>query len=162
MNRAALVFALVTAAAPVAASATAHCGGGTIDLARNVDVIEAWRGFKGADGQSHIERITLPGTKGVFYGGKVRLTLFDLGDPTRASLVYGEPGMTIPVHPVPYREIFIILSGSSELKLASGNTYSLKPGSMFIAEDLDTPGRGGSASPCGYVALALQFKTPPP
>lgn len=123
-------------------------------------MVEAYRAYKGADGLSHIERIKIPGKKGVFYGGKVRVTIFDLGDPTGASFVYGEPNMTIPVHPVPYRETFIILSGSSVAKDGLGNSYPLKPGSMLIADDPGTPGRSGTSGPCGYVALSLAFKEP--
>lgn len=145
-----------------AAGAAPVCGPGSVDLARAVDVIEAVRLFKGADGQSQVETIKLQGKKGVYYGGKVRLNQFDLGDPTGVSLVYGEPGMDIPVHPAPYREIFIVLSGSSEIVLANGKVHALKPGSMVIAEDLGTPGRSGRAGPCGYVAIDLQFKTVAP
>ena len=146
------------AAPPVAEAPAVNCTGGTVDIARGVDVVEAWRGYKGADGQSHLERVKIPGTKGVYYGGKVSLTIFDLGDPTGASFVNGSPNMEIPVHPVPYKETFIILSGSSEVFTPDGQVVQLKPGSMLMSEDLGTPGRGGRSGPCGYVALSLAYK----
>ena len=158
-TRFALALLAATSAAPALAKAV-RCQAGGIDIARGVDVVEAYRAYKGADGLSHIERTKIPGKKGVFYGGTVRVTLFDLGDPSGASFVYGEPNMTIPVHPVPYRETFIILSGSSVVKDGLGKTYPLGPGSMFIADDLGTPGRSGTSGPCGYVALSLAFKAP--
>ena len=154
--------ALGTVFTSYAAGAAPVCGPGSVDLARAVDVVEAVRLFKGADGQSQVETIKMPGKKGVYYGGKVRLTQFDLGNPTGVSLVYGEPGMDIPTHPAPYREVFIVLSGSSEIVLADGRVYPLGPGSLVIAEDLGTPGRSGRAGPCGYVAIDLQFKTDAP
>ena len=158
---AAAASAALTSAAPVAAGRGQRCPIGGVDLGRGVDVVEAWRAFKGADGLSHIEKVKIPGTKGVYYGGKVRITAFDLGDPSGAGLVYGEPNMEIPLHPVPYRETFIILSGSSEVHAAGGQVVKLARGSMFTAEDLGTPGRSGKSGPCGYVALALAYKARP-
>ena len=157
-TRFAAALIAIASASPALAKAT-RCQAGGIDIARGVEVVEAYRAFKGDDGLSHIERIKIPGKKGVFYGGTVRVTLFDLGDPSGASFVYGEPNMTIPVHPVPYRETFIILSGSSVVKDGLGKPYPLGPGSMFVADDLGTPGRSGTSGPCGYVALSLAFKT---
>lgn len=137
---------------------TKPCKGGLVNIARGVEVVEAWRGYKGADGQSHLERVKIPGKHSVHYDGKVRVTVFDLGDPSGAAFVYGEPNMEIPVHPVPYKETFIILSGSSEVQMPDGQVVHLSPGSMLMSEDLDTPGRGGRSGPCGYVALSLAYK----
>lgn len=142
----------------VASTPAPNCTGGGVDIARGVDIVEAWRGYKGTDGLSHFERVQIPGTKGAYYGGKVHVTNFDLGDPSGASFVYGEPNMEIPVHPVPYKETFIILSGSSEVNLPDGQVIRLSPGSMVMSEDLGTPGRGGRSGPCGYVALSLAYK----
>lgn len=138
----------------------AKCPGGVVDIGRGVDVIEAWRGYKGDDGQSHLKRVTIPGSKGAYYGGKVHVTIFDLGAPTGASLVYGEPNMDIPIHPVPYKETFIILSGSSDVQTPDGQVVHLKAGSIVMSEDLGTPGRRGRSGPCGYVALSLAYKSP--
>lgn len=159
LSAATALCACTATSGTVATTASAPaCAGGLVDIARGVEVVEAWRGFKGADGQSHLERVQVPGTKGVYYGGKVRVTIFDLGDPTGASFVYGEPNMEIPVHPVPYKETFIILSGSSEVHMPDGQIVPLSAGSMLMSEDLGTPGRGGRSGPCGYVALSLSYK----
>ena len=126
---------------------------------RDVEIVEALRAYTGADGESHIEKIALPGKQGSYYGGSVKLTQFDFGDPSRVVLVYGHPNMNIAAHPAPYREIFIVLSGSSEIHLANGEVHALSPGSMVITEDLGSKGRSGRSGPCGYVALDIQFKT---
>lgn len=157
--RLALAMIAATAATPTLAKAV-RCQAGGVDIARAVEVVEVFRAFKGDDGLSHIEQIKITGKKGIYYEGKVRVTQFGLGDPTGASLVYGEPNMTIPIHPVPYRETFIILSGSSVVKDGVGKSYPLAPGSMLIADDLGTPGRSGTSGPCGYVALSLAYKEP--
>lgn len=156
----AILLALLSSSSLAAPAKPARCQKDGIDIARAVDVVEAYRAYKGADGLSHIEKIEIKGSKGVYYEGKVRVTQFDLGDPSGASFVYGEPNMDIPFHKVPYRETFIILSGSSIAKDGKGKAYPLKPGSMFIADDVGTPGRSGSSGPCGYVALSLAYKEP--
>lgn len=157
-----VALAMAIAVASPAPGRAPRCKGGSVDIARGVEVVEAWRAFKGADGLSHIEKTAIPGKKGVYYGGKVTVTVFDLGNPTQASFVYGEPNMDIPIHPVPYKETFIILSGSSVVHAANGQVVRLGPGSMLMSEDLGTPGRSGSSGPCGYVALSLAYKADKP
>jgi hypothetical protein len=152
------------ATAPPAANTAppaANCAPTGLEFGREVEVLQAYRAFAGKDGASKVERVTLPGERGSYYGGTVKLTQFDLGDPTRVKIVYGYPNIYIPPHPAPYREIFVILSGSSEMAMPDGQTLILTPGTMFIADDVGvTKGRGGRAGPCGYVALDLQFSPP--
>ena len=137
------------------------CESGTVKIDHELTVAEAWHAFKVSDGKSHFERVAIPGTKGVYYGGKVHVTTFDLGHPSGASVVYGEPNMEIPLHPVPYRETFIILSGTSETVTPEGELLHLGPGTMFTSDDVGPPGRRGRSGPCGYVALSLAFKADP-
>jgi hypothetical protein len=146
------------AKAPKDACAAPH----DISLARGVEIIAVQRAYKGADGESHIETIKLSGETKSFYGGSIKLTQYDLGNPTRVMLVYGYPNMTIAKHPSPYREMFLLLSGSSTITLADGSTHERGPGSLLIVDDQGTPGRSGRTGPCGYVALDLQFKDAPP
>jgi quercetin dioxygenase-like cupin family protein len=160
--------ALMIAGAAMAVSAAAkapprgkNCPKNEITLGQAVEMLKVHRTYKGADGESHIETTTIPGETKSFYGGKTTLTQFDLGDPTRVMLVYGHPNIEIPKHPSPYREIFIILSGSSIMEMPDGTIIERKPGSMVVVEDQNTPGRSGRAGPCGYVALDLQFKPAP-
>jgi quercetin dioxygenase-like cupin family protein len=131
-----------------------------ITLARGVEIVSVLHTYKGADGESHMETMDLHGETKTFYGGSTKLTQFDLGDPTRVMLVYGFPNIEIAKHPSPYREIFILLSGSSTIIMPDGKTYERRPGDVLIADDQGTPGRSGHAGPCGYVALDLQFKPP--
>ena len=126
------------------------------------DIVEAWHALRGPDGVSRVERVALPGKRGSYFGGSVKLTQFALGQPDRVVLVNGSPNMTIPPHAAPYREIFIILAGSSQMIMPDGGTIELKPGSLFIADDVGvTKARGGRSGPCGYIALDLQFNVQP-
>ena len=140
----------------------ATCARLDVDFARTGKVLKMYRAYTGPDGKSKIETVDVAGKGGVYYGGKVSLTQFDFGDPTKVVIVYGHPNMVIPPHPSPYREIFLILSGSSEVVLADGKRYPLTPGTMLLSEDQGSTGRGGSSGPCGYVAIDLQFKDAAP
>jgi len=138
------------------------CPPAEVTLGTTGEIVEAIRAYKAADGTSKIETIQLDGKTNAYYGGKAVLTQFDLGNPTKVMLVYGHPGIEIPPHASPYHEVFIILAGSSVMELADGTRRDLKPGTMFFSDDAgSTSVRGGSAGPCGYVALDLQFTAPP-
>ncbi|WP_439486882.1 hypothetical protein [Blastomonas fulva] len=162
------LLAIATMASPVepaekgalTAQQLASCQTLGADFARSGKVLKMYRAYKGADGQSHIETIDIEGKGGVYYGGKVSLTQFGFGDPSNVVIVYGHPDMEIPAHPSPYREIFLIISGSSVVTLADGTEYALTPGTMLLSEDQGTPGRGGRSGPCGYVAVDFQYKQP--
>lgn len=129
------------------------------DFARTGKVVKLYRAYTGSDGESKVETVDLAGKDGVYYGGKVSLTQFPFGDPSNAVIVYGHPNMDIPAHPSPYREIFLIISGSSTVVLKDGTEFQLKPGSMMLSEDQTSrTGRGGRSGPCGYVAVDFQYK----
>lgn len=159
-----LLVASLASAAPAAdpgaltPAQRAQCETLGADFARTGRIVKMYRAFTAPDGNSKIETIDLKGEGGVYYGGKVSLTQFGLGDPTNAVIVYGHPNMEIPPHPSPYREIFLIISGSSHVTLADGTRYELKPGSLLLSEDQGSTGRGGGSGPCGYVAVDFQYK----
>lgn len=168
------IFAIAAAAlmiAPVASPAAepgvltarqnARCAKLDANFARTGKILKLYRAYTGADGESKIQTIDMEGQGGVYYGGKVSLTQWDFGDPTKAVVVYGHPNMEIPPHPSPYREIFLIVSGSSVVTLADGTEYRLFPGSMLLSEDQNAKGRGGRSGPCGYVAIDFQYKDAP-
>lgn len=141
----------------------ASCQRLNADFARTGKIIRLYRAYTAADGESRIETIDLKGEGGVYYGGKVSLTQFPLGDPANVTIVYGHPHMDIPPHPSPYREIFLIVSGSSTVVLKDGTEFQLTPGSMLLSEDQTSKtGRGGKSGPCGYVAIDFQYKNDAP
>lgn len=164
------LFASVALAAPpdlppnakLSAAQRARCETLNADFARTGRVLKMYRAYTGADGRSKIESIELKGEVGVYYGGSVSLTQFGLGDPSNVVIVYGHPNMKIAPHPSPYREIFLIVSGSSVIVLPDRTEYELKPGSMVLSEDQGSTGRGGRSGPCGYVAIDFQFKPAQP
>lgn len=139
----------------------AKCARIDAGFARTGKLLKLHRAYTGTDGQSKIETIDLEGKGGVYYDGKVTLTQWDFGDPTKTVIVYGHPNMEIPPHPSPYREIFLIVSGSSVVTLADGSEYRLQPGAIFLSEDQNAKGRGGRSGPCGYVAIDFQYKDAP-
>jgi hypothetical protein len=156
------VLALVAVLAPACATArseAAKCPTLDPSFARGGEILKMLRAFTGPDGKSKIETIDLKGKTATYYGGKVSLTQFGFGDPTNVVIVYGSANMDIPVHPSPYREIFLIVSGSSTVVLPDGTEHQLTPGTLFLSEDQDSTGRGGRSGPCGYVAIDFQYKS---
>jgi quercetin dioxygenase-like cupin family protein len=110
----------------------------------------------GEDGLSHGERQTLDGQTSVYLGATLRQ--FQLGKPSNVVIVTGPANFKLPRHAAPYREMFLLLAGSSVVELSDGSEYPLQPGSAVLMEDTTGPGHGGRVGPCGYVALDLQFK----
>lgn len=139
------------------AAAEVVCPSGGLDLKPGVEVIKAMHAYTGTDGKTHIDSIDVAGKTGRYFNDRTVLTQFDLGNPERAVIVYGHPDMYIPQHPAPYPEKFLIIAGSSTLVLPGGETYELKPGTLFVADDTTGTGRSGSAGPCGYVAIDFQY-----
>ena len=127
-----------------------------LHLERDGRILEIIRITTGADGLSHGKREKIDGSVTTYLG--LELTQFGLGDPSNVVIVSAPPGLDIAVHRAPYREIFMILSGESTLKLSDGTSFVLKPGTLNLMEDTTGAGHGGNSGPCGYVALDLQFK----
>lgn len=126
-----------------------------IPLSYETPVLDMLRVSTGADGLSHGEVIHQTGDVSTYLGAVLRQ--FRLGDPSNVVVVSGPPDFHIPKHPSPYREIFIILAGSSSIELSDGSERALTPGSLVLFEDVTGPGHGGHFGPCGYVAVDLQF-----
>ena len=155
-----LVAALsLVASSSEAMAKTSRCRAAAVNLARLGDDIAVNRVYTGADGKSHLDKTTWAAVKTTYLG--LQLAHFELGDPSNVVIVRGPPDFDIPFHPAPYREIFIVLSGSSTSILSDGTRIELTPGSIVLFEDVTGPGHGGRVGPCGYVALDLQFKSAP-
>ena len=152
MKRLISILALLGAAA----TADAQCLTRELTLGRDTTVIEIFRVYSGTDGKSYGELIKLQGSQTTYLGAV--LTQFGLGDPSNVVIVHGPPNFAVPSHPAPYREMFLILSGSSTVILSGGQRHELKPGSVVLFEDTSGQGHAGEFGPCGYVALDLQFK----
>lgn len=136
----------------------ADCAAEPVELAREGAQLEVFRVRTGLDGKSYGELVEIEGS-GTTYLGAL-LMQFDLGDPSKVVVVRGPAGFRIPMHPAPYRELFLVLSGSSTAVLSGGQRHVLRPGSLILFEDTTGEGHGGFVGPCGYVALDLQFKPP--
>jgi quercetin dioxygenase-like cupin family protein len=158
--RVAAALGLSLFAATVAGAEQPACSKATVDLARAGDSIEVLHVTTGPDNKSHAARIRMPAVFTSYLG--LQLAHFDFGDPANVVIVRGPPDLDIPLHPAPYREIFIVLSGGSTALLSDGTRHELGPGAVVLFEDVTGPGHGATIGPCGYVALDLQFKPAPP
>ncbi len=132
------------------------CGAAPLPISRDTAVLDVLRVYTGGDGVSHAELQQQPAKTTTYLGAVLRQ--FAFGDPSNVVIVSGPPGFHIPMHPSPYREIFLILAGSSVIELSDGTRRPLEPGSVVSFEDVTGPGHAGVFGACGYVAVDLQFK----
>jgi hypothetical protein len=120
-------------------------------------VIDVVRVYTGTDGLSHSEIRHELGQTSIYLGAVLRQ--FQFGDPSNVVIVGGPPDFRIGRHASPYREIFLLLAGSSVIELSDGTEQPLKAGSLVLMEDTTGAGHGGRFGPCGYVAVDLQYKS---
>jgi mannose-6-phosphate isomerase-like protein (cupin superfamily) len=156
MKRLLLIAISIATAVGATTIVRSECLSHGLSLARDTTVIEMHRVYSAADARSYAETIELQGSQTTYLGAV--LTQFGLGDPSNVVIVHGPPNFEMPAHPAPYREIFLILSGSATVVLSGGQEIELKPGSLILFEDTTGLGHSGRFGPCGYVALDLQFK----
>jgi quercetin dioxygenase-like cupin family protein len=136
--------------------ATARCAPEPTGFSYESPVIDVLRVYTGPDGLSHAELRQEPGQTSSYLGAVLRQ--FQFGDPSNVVIVGGPPDFRIARHVSPYREIFLILAGSSVIELSDGTEQPLKAGSLVLMEDTTGAGHGGRFGPCGYVAVDLQYK----
>jgi len=154
----AALLGLSACAAGVPLKRTA-CTAAPLPISRDTAVLDVLHVYTGADGVSHAEMQQQPGQTSTYLGALLRQ--FPFGDPSNVVIVSGPPGFHIPQHPSPYRELFLLLAGSSVIELSDGTRRPLQAGSLVLFEDVTGPGHAGAFGPCGYVAVDLQFKTTP-
>lgn len=82
--------------------------------------------WTGPDGRSHVERTTLP---------------LDLARPAAdVSISESPPGAALDWHDAPHRQLVLTLSGTLDFVTRDGETFTLRPGDILLAED--TTGSG--------------------
>lgn len=156
------LFALIAActAAPNlqgnAATAAPLCKPEPLTMGYATQVLHMVHVYTGEDGVSHAKIIEQTPQTSTYLGAVLRQ--FQFGDPSNVVIVGGPPNFNIPKHPAPYREIFLLLAGSSIIELSDGTEQELRAGSLVLFEDVTGPGHGGRFGPCGYVAVDLQYK----
>lgn len=108
-----------------------------------------YRLFTGADGESHVEPITLGQTPAWAKGLET----------TQISFREDPIGRFLDWHPAPRRQFVIILSGQLEIGLGDGSTHLFGPGDARLVED--TTGRGHTTKvhgpqPCLTATIPLR------
>ena len=120
--------------------------------------LTGYRVFVGPDGDSAVEPITLTARDYPLLKTGKTLHILDLpSSPTRPNqIVAGPANVDLPLHPSPYKEMFVLLGGSLTFRTAKFSAKML-PGSVLVMDDMGaTHGHGGTIGPCGYVSLSIQ------
>lgn len=116
-----------------------------------------WRIYSGADGQSHLEEVTLAMQPFVdqegAYGDATPM------QPTRGmTFRVAPPGYVLDWHCAPRRQYSISLSGEVEIEVGDGTVKRFGPGAVLLAEDLTGQGhitRVVGQQPRFYLVLPL-------
>ena len=121
------------------------------------EYLDGYRVFTGPDGDSEVEPLRIEARRIPLWDTGKLLGIVDLPSaPTRAvQIVFGPPDLDLPLHPAPYKEMFVMLSGSCTLRTAKFEA-ELLPGSVLLFEDVDaTVGHGGRTGPNGYISVSI-------
>jgi len=133
----------------------------TVAFNAKMTSLEGYRVILGKDGDSDVLPFRIDVRQvPLLKTGKI-LGVIDLpSSPNRANQIFiGPANVDLPLHPPPYREMFILLGGSMIFKTAKFSA-AMKPGSVLLFEDVGASrGHGAKVGPCGYVSLSIQ---PPP
>jgi quercetin dioxygenase-like cupin family protein len=85
--------------------------------------------YSGDDGESHVEETTLP----LAVVGRDRATPWQAV--TNVRFAESPPGSELAWHTAPQRQYVITLSGTLEFTTRGGETFTLTPGDVLLAED---------------------------
>lgn len=98
-----------------------------------------WRVYSGADGRSHVEKVTLRMQPFVDTEGAHGQATPMLGVAGLAFRV-APPGYVLDWHCAPRRQFSITLSGMAEIEVGDGTVVRVGPGDVLLAEDLTGQG----------------------
>ena len=114
--------------------------------------------FIGPDGDTAVEPYRIDAKKVPMLKTGKQLAILNLPtSPKRgAEIVVGPPDAAIPMHPAPYKEMFIMLGGSTQVMTRTFKA-DMKPGSVLLFDDAGAKtGHAGHTGPCGYISLSIE------
>ena len=128
---------------------------------RDVRALTAWRVYASADGESHVEKVTLPAKEAAFFGIENGRRTFLESKAEKMSILSVPPNVELAARPVPGRSMVLILRGTAKLGVSDGQRIDIGPGSLLIFEDSTGKGHSGNTGPEGYTALTISFPEQP-
>ena len=123
-----------------------------------LDHLDGYRFFTGADGDTEVAPYHLDAKKVPMLKTGKQLAILNLPtSPKRGvEIVVGPPDVAIGMHPAPYKEMFIMLGGSTSVMTKRFHA-DMKPGSVLLFEDVGAKtGHGGHTGPCGYISVSIE------
>ena len=158
MILAAVASASAAVATPAAAKTKRVVCPPTTAFTTELEYLDGYRVFTGPDGDSAVEPLRIPTRIVPLLDTGKKLGVLDLpkGGDRAVQIFIGAADVDLPLHPAPYKEMFVLLGGSLTFKTAKFSV-AMKPGSVLLFEDVDAKvGHGGRIGPCGYVSLSIK------
>jgi mannose-6-phosphate isomerase-like protein (cupin superfamily) len=141
---------------PTATPASAACAQAS-PFTLSTDHLDGYRVFTGPDGTSQVAPLRIDARTVPLFKTGQKLGILDLPRaPNRnVQIVVGPPNLELPMHAAPYKEMFVILSGSVTL-LTKNFKADLAAGSVLLFEDVTAhDGHGGRTGPCVYISVSI-------
>ena len=122
-----------------------------------LDHLDGYRLYTGPGGDTEVAPLRIDARRVPMLKTGKSLSILDLPAAHKRGdeIVIGAPDVEISMHPAPYKEMFIMLSGS--VNVTTRNFHAdLRPGSVLLFEDVGAKtGHGGHTGPCGYISLSI-------
>ena len=149
--------ALALHAAAAHAAAPPDCATPTV-FTTALDHLDGYRFFLGPDGDTAVAPLRIDADRVPMLKTGKQLNILHLPtSPKRGvEIVVGPPDVTIGMHPAPYKEMFIMLGGSTDVSTRNFHA-TMHPGSVLLFDDVGAKtGHGGHTGPCGYISVSIE------
>ena len=123
----------------------------------SLDHLDGLRLYKGPDGDTEVAPLRIDARHVPMLKTGKSLAIIDLPGPGKRGdeIVVGQPNVDIALHAAPYKEMFVMLSGSVTVTTKKFHT-EMYPGSVLLFDDVGAKtGHGGRTGPCGYISLSI-------
>jgi mannose-6-phosphate isomerase-like protein (cupin superfamily) len=119
--------------------------------------LAGYRFYNGPDGRTEVAPFQIDARVVPMLKTGKSLSIIDLplSHTRNDQIVVGAPDTKIGMHPAPYKEMFIMLSGSVTVTTPKFKA-EMFPGSVIYFDDVGSKtGHGGLTGPCGYISLSI-------
>jgi hypothetical protein len=152
-----LAFAALLPGMSLADAAPAPACQSVSPFGPGLDHLDGYRLYTGPSGDTEVAPLRIDARRVPMLKTGKSLSILDLPAAHKRGdeIVIGAPDVDIGMHPAPYKEMFIMLSGS--VAVATHNFHAdMHPGSVLLFEDVGAKtGHGGHTGPCGYISLSI-------
>jgi quercetin dioxygenase-like cupin family protein len=118
------------------------------------------RVYSDESGESHFDEVDVPMQEVNYAPPAPPVQLSAFMPAAQVGFMAGQPGWVGDWHPVPQRQMVVLISGELELDVSDGETRRMHPGDVALSED--TSGKGHRSRAVGHETTVLVVVALPP